>query len=68
MAMPGKKKKNKNPQASFEFSSGLVIERNKLSSWKKIGEGGCGEVYSVDHEDWGPLAVKKLGISVVDEG
>lgn len=67
MAMPGRKKK-KNPQAGCEFSANLIIEGNKLTSWKKIGEGGCGEVYSVDHEDWGPLAVKKLGVSVVDEG
>ena len=67
MAMSGKKK-DKNCMASFEFNANLIIEDNKLTSWKKIGEGGCGEVYSVDHEDWGPLAVKKLGVSVVDEG
>ena len=66
MAMPGRKKKNKVP--GFEFGANMMIEDNKLTSWKKIGEGGCGEVYSVDHEDWGPLAVKKLGVSVMDEG
>ena len=60
--------KKKNKKAGVEFSSQLIIEVNKLSDWKKIGEGGCGEVYSVQHEDWGPLAVKKLGVTVVDEG
>ena len=62
------KKKSKNKKAAVEFSAQLLIEMNKLTDWRKIGEGGCGEVYAVQHEDWGPLAIKKLGVSVVEEG
>ena len=61
------KQKTKNTKVAVEFNANQVIELNKLTSWKKIGEGGCGEVFSVEHEHWGPMAIKKLGVTSMNE-
>ena len=53
--------------ASAKFDANLVIPPSKLTWENKLGEGGCGEVHKVIHQDWGNLAVKKLGVSVVNE-
>ena len=55
------------PSTSYKFDANLVIPLSKLTWQGKIGEGGCGEVHKVLHQDWGKLAVKKLGVSVLDE-
>ena len=51
--------------ASALFSANLIINASKLKWGAKIGQGGCGEVFEVLHEDWGPLAVKKLGVQTM---
>ena len=64
MAAKAAKKKGK---AKATFDLDLVINPDKLTWHGMIGEGGCGEVHKVEHEDWGWLAVKKLGVPMVDE-
>ena len=51
--------------AAALFFTNLVIKANKPKWHEKIGEGGCGEVFRVTHEDWGQLAVKKLGVQTM---
>ena len=49
------------------FEPHLVIDPAKLTWIRKIGEGGCGEVHQVEHHEWGMLAIKKLGVTLIDE-
>ena len=47
------------------FFDDLIITANKLTWHEKLGEGAFGEVFRVTHEDWGQLAVKKLGVQTM---
>ena len=49
------------------FEPHLIIDPQKLQWYGKIGAGGCGEVYEVEHAEWGWLAIKKLGVTHVEE-
>jgi len=44
-----------------------TIEFAKLRDLKRIGEGGFGEVYWARHSDWGPVAFKKLLVTIIRE-
>ena len=65
--MAAKKEGKKKGISYAMFEPNLVIDPSKLTWYEKIGAGGCGEVYRVEHQEWGMLAVKKLGVTAVDE-
>ena len=42
------------------ISPNLIIDSSCLDWKETLGAGGCGIVYRVIHEKWGPIGIKKL--------
>jgi len=43
-----------------------TVEFSKLRDLVWIGAGGFGDVYCARHNDWGPVAFKKLPVTFVN--
>ena len=51
-----------------KFHKNWGIEPGDLEWKERLGAGGCGEVFKVLHKTSGPLAIKLLSTTFVDDG